>query len=84
MKPPETRLNYDQLQTGAAAANRHFVLIGSSDGYQGLTLTGLRFCWGSQEMPWNGSCFRKVENLADHAPKKRRRKQPSSKLLAIH
>jgi hypothetical protein len=25
-----------------------------------------------------------VQNLADHAPKKRRRKQPSSKLLAIH
>jgi hypothetical protein len=27
MKPPETRLNYDQLQTGVAAANRHFALI---------------------------------------------------------
>jgi hypothetical protein len=67
-----------------AAANRHFALIGSSDGNQGLTLTGLRICWGSQEMPWHGSRFRKVENLADHAPKKHRRKQPSSKLVAIH
>jgi hypothetical protein len=84
MKPPDTRLNYDQLQTGVAAANRHFVLIGSSDGYQSLTLTGLRFCWGSQEMPWNGSRFRKGKTLAKNAPKKRRRKQPSSKLVAIH
>ena len=56
----------------------------SRDGNQGLTLTGLRVCWGSQEMPWNSARFRKLENLADHAPKKRRRKQPASKLLAIH
>jgi len=56
----------------------------SRDGNQGLTLTGLRILWGAQEMPWNSSRFRKLENLADHAPKKRRRKQPSSKLLAIH
>ena len=27
MKPPETHLNYDQLQTGVVAANRHFALI---------------------------------------------------------
>ena len=54
------------------------------NGNQGLTLTGLRILWGAQEMPWNGSRFRKLENLDDHAPKKRRRKQPSSKLLAIH
>ena len=27
MKPPDTRLNYDELQTGVAAANRHFALI---------------------------------------------------------
>ncbi len=84
MNPPETRLNYDQLQTGVAAANRHFALIGSSDGSQGLTLIGLQILWGAQEMPWHGSRFRKLENLADHAPKKRRRKQPSSKLVAIH
>lgn len=56
----------------------------SKDGFQGITLTGLRIFWGEQEIPWHGSRFRKVENLADHAPKKRRRKRPAPKLLAIH
>ena len=36
MKPPETRLNYDQLQTGVAAANRHFALIRKK--YAGLKI----------------------------------------------
>jgi hypothetical protein len=81
MKLPDTRLNYDQLQTRVAAANRHFALIGSSDGNQGITLTGLRILWGAQEMPWNSSRFRKVDTLKSHTPKKRRRKVPAPILL---
>ena len=56
----------------------------SKDSWQSITLTGLRIFWGEQEIPWHGSRFRKVENLADHAPKKRRRKRPTTKLLAVH
>jgi hypothetical protein len=43
---------------------------------QGVFLTGLRVTWGSDEIPWASSRFRKVDTLRDHAPKKRRRKQP--------
>jgi len=45
-------------------------------GLQGVFLTGLRITWGSQEIPWASSRFRKVDTLRDGAPKKRRRKQP--------
>ena len=53
-------------------------------GTQSLWITGLRVFWGNQEMPWDGTRFRKVETMANRAPKKRRRKQPISKLLARH
>jgi hypothetical protein len=36
MNPPDTRLNYDQLQTGVASANRHFALIRKK--YPGLKI----------------------------------------------
>jgi hypothetical protein len=48
----------------------------SGDGNQCLHLTGIRVFWGSQEMPWNSTRFRKVDALKGHLPKKRRRKQP--------
>ncbi len=48
----------------------------SKDGNQGLYITGLRVFWGSTQIPWNSTRFRKVDTLRDHAPKKRRRKQP--------
>ncbi len=46
------------------------------NGRQGVFLTGLRITWGSKEIPWASSRFRKVDTLRDCAPKKRRRKQP--------
>ncbi len=46
------------------------------DGCQGVYLTGLRVTWGDIEAPWCATRFRKVDDLRDHAPKKRRRKQP--------
>lgn len=50
----------------------------SGDGNQCLKLTGIRVFWGSHEMGWNSSRFRKVDALKGHAPKKRRRKQPAT------
>lgn len=55
-----------------------------ADGHQGVFLTGMRVTWGDVYIPWDSSRFRKVETLTNHAPKKRRRKQPASKLLAVH
>jgi hypothetical protein len=49
----------------------------NSGGHQGLFITGLRVTWGNQDIPWDASRFRKVDTLRDHAPKKRRRKQPA-------
>ena len=43
---------------------------------QGICLTGLRVTLHNREIPWDSSRFRKVDTLKDHAPKKRRRKQP--------
>ncbi len=34
----------------------------SGDGNQGLMLTGLRICWGKEEIPWNSSRFRKIKS----------------------
>jgi hypothetical protein len=62
----------------------HVVSVSSSgDGNQSLKLTGIRVFWGSHEMPWNSSRFRKVDTLKGHLPRKRRRKQPvaASRLL---
>jgi hypothetical protein len=49
----------------------------SKDGNQALFLTGLRVRLDSREIGWNSSRFRKVDTLAGHAPKKRRRKLPA-------
>jgi hypothetical protein len=54
----------------------------SKDGNQGLQLTGMRVFWGPQEIPWNSSRFRKVDQLSGHSPAKRRRKQPAATLSA--
>ncbi len=50
-------------------------------GNVGLLITGLRVFRHNQQIPWNASRFRKVDTLKGHAPKKRRRKKPTS---AIH
>jgi hypothetical protein len=47
-----------------------------STGRQGVFLTGIRVMWGSEEIPWASTRFRKVDTLRDHVPQKRRRKQP--------
>lgn len=54
----------------------------SRDGAQGLHLVGMSVFWGTREMPWNYRRFRKVDALRDHAPKKRRKKQPASRELS--
>lgn len=51
---------------------------GSIDGNQSILLTGLRVFWGSREIPWNSTRFRKVDCLKGYPPKKRRRKQPAA------
>lgn len=42
---------------------------------QGVRITGLRVMWGPEEVEWDGSRFRKVEELG-HPPLKVRRRQP--------
>jgi hypothetical protein len=48
----------------------------TTDGHQGVFLTGMRATWGDLDIPWDSSRFRKVDSLKGHLPKKRRRKQP--------
>lgn len=43
---------------------------------QGVFITGSRVMWGPHEIPWHFSRFRKVDNLKDYLPRKRRRKKP--------
>ena len=50
-------------------------------GGQGVFLTGMRVTLHKQPIPWDSSRFRKVDTLRDHAPQKRRRKQPASREL---
>jgi hypothetical protein len=54
----------------------------SPDGNQSLGITDLPVFWGPHTIYWNSSRFRKVETSRTHAPKKRRRKQPSASPLA--
>lgn len=41
-----------------------------------LWITGLRVFWGNEEMPWDGTRFRKVDALKDFPKAKRRRTIP--------
>ena len=55
----------------------HVVSVSASgDDNQRLMLTGIRVFWGTQEMGWNSSRFRKVDALKGHLPQKRQRKRP--------
>ncbi len=53
------------------------------DGYQSIEITGHPVFWGLTLIYWNASRFRKVDPLRDHAPEKRRRKQPVSRKLCV-
>jgi hypothetical protein len=53
----------------------------TSDGLQGLYITGLSAFYGTREIAFHYSRFRKVDFLRAHAPKKRRRKVPAPLLL---
>jgi hypothetical protein len=54
-------------------------VINYDDGGQAIFITGTRVFLGDDEIPWDGSRFRKVDCLKGHVPVKRRKKQPSSK-----
>ena len=54
-------------------------VINYDDGSQAIFITGTRVFLGDDEIPWDGSRFRKVDCLKGHVPMKRRQKQPSSK-----
>ena len=51
----------------------------TSDGLQGLFITGLPAFYGASVIAWHGSRFRKVDTLTGHAVNRRRRKEPVSK-----
>lgn len=53
--------------------------IDHAEGHQAVFITGTRVFLGADEIPWDGSRFRKVDCLKGHVPIKRRKKQPSSK-----
>ena len=60
-------------------------IMHTSSGDPGVIITGLRSCWGNIDLPWCASRFRKVDSIQEHAPKKRRRKQPTTaESLSIH
>lgn len=50
----------------------------TGDGLQGLFLTGLRAFYGTREIAFHYSRFRKVDFLSDHAANKRSRKEPQT------
>ena len=54
-------------------------VLNQSSGRQAVYITGTRVFLGEDEIPWDGSRFRKVDCLKGHVPVKRRKKQPSSK-----
>jgi hypothetical protein len=54
-------------------------VVSHSDGSQAIFITGTRVFLGEDEIPWDGSRFRKVDCIKGHVPVKRRKKQPSSK-----
>jgi hypothetical protein len=46
----------------------------TSDGNQGLFITGLRVFVGKHHIPWSSCRFRKVDSLSGHSPSKSRRR----------
>ena len=54
-------------------------VLNQASGSQAVYITGTRVFLGDDEIPWDGSRFRKVDCLKGHVPVKRRKKQPSSK-----
>ena len=54
-------------------------VLNQPSGHQAVYITGMRVYLGDDEIPWDGSRFRKVDCLKGHLPVKRRKKQPSSK-----
>jgi hypothetical protein len=54
-------------------------VVDRADRHQAVFITGTRVFLGDDEIPWDGSRFRKVDCLKGHVPVKRREKQPSSK-----
>jgi hypothetical protein len=69
---PDGPLRRDQVYHVLSVQNRR-------DGAQAIFITGTRVFLGADEIPWDGSRFRKVDCLKGHVPVKRRKKQPSSK-----
>lgn len=55
----------------------------TSDGLQGLFITGLPALYGDSEIAWHSCRFRKVDFLSGHAANKLRSKEPSSKCPKI-
>lgn len=54
-------------------------VLNQASGSQAVYITGTRVFLGDDEIPWDGSRFRKVDCLKGHVPMKRRNKEPSSK-----
>jgi hypothetical protein len=54
-------------------------VVERADGHQAVFITGTRVFLGDDEIPWDGSRFRKVDRLKGHVPVKHCKKQPSSK-----
>jgi hypothetical protein len=50
----------------------------SKDSNQALQITGLRVLWGSWEILWNSSRFRKIDSQASLAAHKRRQKKAAA------
>ena len=69
---PDGPLRSDRVYHVLSVENR-------SDGGQAVFITGTRVFLGGEEIPWDGSRFRKVDCLKGHVPMKRRKKQPSPK-----
>jgi hypothetical protein len=69
---PDGPLRRDRVYHVLSVENR-------SDGGQAVFITGTRVFLGGEEIPWDGSRFRKVDCLKGHVPMKRRKKQPSPK-----
>lgn len=55
----------------------------TSDGNQGVFITGLRVLVGREQFTWRSCRFRKVDSLSGHAANKRRRKEPDDKTKKI-
>ena len=69
---PDGPLRRDRVYNVLRVENRR-------DGAQAVFITGTRVFLGDDEIPWDGSRFRKVDCLKGHVPMKRRKEQPSSK-----